>query len=211
MQSPAVYMRPRKASLQKKFENVSEGGLEPPRRCCITDSVMYHHPKIACRRCPARQLAVRVSGSCRSSLPGPGPWESDGPRRGCRLEDDREGRRAASLALVRSTGGCVSDARSDSFGRWPNAFWLSGHVTGESLDRVGGGVTEADMERRRCFEALFREHVAGIAWRNPYTDDSSLSVKDCCDGRKRLSTRKPGGDAESRSPSATSANLWSAS
>ena len=24
-------------------------------------------------------------------------------------------------------------------------------------------MTEADMERRRCFEALFKDHVAGIA------------------------------------------------
>lgn len=29
MHSPAVYMQQRKASLQKKFKNVSEGGLEP--------------------------------------------------------------------------------------------------------------------------------------------------------------------------------------
>ena len=31
---------------------VSEGGLEPPRRCCITDSVMYHHSKLT-RKGPA--------------------------------------------------------------------------------------------------------------------------------------------------------------
>ena len=82
------------------WENVvSEGGLEPPRRCCITDSVMYHHSKVARRRCPARQFAMGVSGSRQSSLPGPEPWESGGP--GSPLEeDDQEGCRAASPASV---------------------------------------------------------------------------------------------------------------
>ena len=75
MRSPAVYMQPRKASLQKKFEKVSEGGLEPPRRCCITDSVMYHHPKLARRRSPGPairdgELAVRGSLRYRDRSPG---------------------------------------------------------------------------------------------------------------------------------------------
>jgi len=55
--------------------HVSEGGLEPPRRCCITDSVMYHHSKLARRRRPARQFAMGASGSWRFSLPGPESWE----------------------------------------------------------------------------------------------------------------------------------------
>ncbi len=174
-------------------------GLEHPRRCCITDSVMYHHPKLACRRCPARQFAVRVSGSRSLRYRDLGPGENGGPRRGRRLEDDREGRCAASPALVRYTGGCVSDARSDSFGRWPNACWLSGHVTGESLDRVGGGVTEADLERRRCFEALFREHVAGIAsycrWRLGSPGDVDDAVAEVFLVAWRRLEELPGGEA----------------
>ena len=61
---------------QYGFSTVSEGGLEPPRRCCITDSVMYHHFKLARRRRPARQFAMGASGSWRFSLPGPESWEA---------------------------------------------------------------------------------------------------------------------------------------
>jgi RNA polymerase sigma factor (sigma-70 family) len=41
-------------------------------------------------------------------------------------------------------------------------------------------VTEADLERRRCFEALFREHAAGIAsycrWRSRSPGDADDAV-----------------------------------
>jgi hypothetical protein len=74
---------------------VSEGGLEPPRRWYIPEPGIYHHSKVARRRCPARQFAMGASGSWQSSLPGPEPWENGGPRRARRLK--RTTRKAAVL------------------------------------------------------------------------------------------------------------------
>jgi len=48
-------------NMRKGF--VSEGGLEPPRRWYIPESGIYHHSKVARRRCPARQFAM-VSANC---------------------------------------------------------------------------------------------------------------------------------------------------
>jgi DNA-directed RNA polymerase specialized sigma24 family protein len=46
------------------------------------------------------------------------------------------------------------------FKRWLVTRTCKGVGTGPAEEAV---VTEADMERHRCFDALFREHVAGIA------------------------------------------------
>ena len=83
---------------------VSEGGLEPPRRCCITDSVMYHHFKVARRRCPARQLARRVSGSRSLRYRDRSPGRMSSAASPQLDEEDREGCHAASSSSRPSSG-----------------------------------------------------------------------------------------------------------
>ena len=63
MHDPAVCMQPRKASLQKKFENVSEGGLDLPRTWYITETVIYHQPKVTRQGPPGSASRTRVTAA----------------------------------------------------------------------------------------------------------------------------------------------------
>ena len=89
-------MKPRKALLRNKFENVSEGGLEPPRRWYIPESGIYHQSKLTQQGRPPGHFVGQERRRCRAvQRPGPrelrkrravsrnsaaGPGEPDGPR-----------------------------------------------------------------------------------------------------------------------------------
>jgi RNA polymerase sigma factor (sigma-70 family) len=64
---------------------------------------------------------------------------------------------------------------------WCNAGRLSGHTQGDHHPAEEARVTDTDMERReRCFDAMFREHVTGVAsycrWRSGSPCDGQDAV-----------------------------------
>ena len=55
------------------WENpVSEGGLEPPRTCCITDSVMYHQSKLTRHGTAGPAFRRRHAAAAPACPAGPG-------------------------------------------------------------------------------------------------------------------------------------------
>ncbi len=91
------------------MDQVSEGGLEPPRRWYIPESGIHHHSNVARRRCPARQFAMRASrfAAVFATRTGAvGEWRAAASPQ--LEEDDREGCRAASPVSVRRSTGTAS-------------------------------------------------------------------------------------------------------
>ena len=100
MHGPAVYMQPQRASLQNKFENVSEGGLEPLSWWYIPESGIHHQPKLTRQGPPGSAFRRRIA----AAQPGPhdqserltcGNHDRGQPGSGCRPGPDGGIRTAA--------------------------------------------------------------------------------------------------------------------
>ena len=72
MHSPAEDMQPRKASLQEKFENVSEEGLDPQSWWYIPELGIYHRSKLTRKGSAGPAFRRRHAAAAPACPAGPG-------------------------------------------------------------------------------------------------------------------------------------------